>query len=91
MAIKKQAWYMKYALFPLKVISALLVAAFISLVGKALLHYGYFSFMFLFLTVFFAFFKLVRKLSFMGILFVDWIFILMVVLVKLYIVIADKS
>ena len=81
----------KYLLILFKILSALFVGVFISLIGQALMNYGYFSFMFLFLTVFFAFFSLVKKLEILGVLLVDLLFILMIVLIKVYIMMADKG
>ncbi|MDE0118383.1 MAG: hypothetical protein OXM55_00045 [Bdellovibrionales bacterium] len=81
----------KYFLILFKVFSALFVGILISLIGQALMNYGYFSFMFLFLSVFFAFFTLVKKLKILGVLLVDLLFILILVLMKVYIVMADKG
>ena len=81
----------KYLLVLFKLFSAVFVGILISLIGQALMNYGYFSFMFLFLTVFFAFFTMVKKLKFLGVLMVNLLFILMIVLIKVYIVIADSG
>ena len=81
----------KYLLMLFKLLSAVFVGILISLIGQALMNYGYFSFMFLFLTGFFAFFTMVKKLGVLGVLLVDLLFILMIILIKVYIVIADNG
>ena len=55
------------------------------------MQYRYFAFFFIFLTVSVAFFTLVRKIGFLGVLLVDLLFILMIILMKIYVVIADKG
>ncbi len=81
----------RYALFLFKLFSALCVGILFSVIGQALIHYRYFAFFFIFLTVSFAFFTMVKRLGFLGVLLVDLLFILMVVLMKVYIIIADSG
>ena len=78
-----------YALLFFKLLSAGFIGLLIALIGQALLDYRYFSFMFIFLTVGFAFFSLVKKFGVLGVVLVDLLFILLLVLIKVYIVIAD--
>ena len=80
-----------YALFFLKLISATLVGFALAVIGQALIGYRYFSLFFIFLTISFAFFTLVKKLGYLGILLIDVCFILLLVLAKVYIVIADSG
>ena len=80
-----------WLLFLFKLLSAIMVGLMISLIGQALLKYSYFSFMFIFLTGFLAFFPMVKKLEFPGVLCVDMLFIFIILLVKVYIVFADKG
>ncbi len=88
---KKRSFGWKYSLILLKLLSAVFVGLLIALIFQAFMNYRYFSFMFLFLTVCWAFFVLVKKLGFLGVLLVDLLFILMIVLMKVYIVIADSE
>lgn len=81
----------RYALFLFKLLSALFIGIFFSVIGQALIEYRYFAFFFIFLTVSFAFFTMVKKLGFLGVLLVDLLFILMIVLMKVYIIIADSG
>ena len=81
----------KYALVLLKLFSALFIGLLFSVIGQAFIHYRYFAFCFIFLTVSFAFFTMVKKLGFLGVLLVDLLFILMIVLMKVYIIIADSG
>ena len=81
----------RFALFCIKILSSAMVGLMIALIFQALMNYRYFSFMFLFLTVFFAFFAMVKKLDFLAVLLVDLLFILLLVLAKVYIMIADKG
>ena len=87
----KVPWIIQYTLFPFKLFSAIVIGVIISLIGQALISYSYFSFMFIFLTVFFAFFTLVKKMGFLGVLLVDLLFVLMIVLLKVYIMVADSG
>ena len=73
-----------------KILSAGFVAGLISFVCQVLIGYGYFSFMFIFLTVFIAFFTLIKKLQIFGVLFVDMLFILFILGLRIYILLADK-
>ena len=81
----------KYALILFKLFSAVFIGLLFSIIGQALINYRYFAFFFLFLTVSFAFFTMVKKLGFLGVLLVDLLFILMIVLMKVYIIIADSG
>ncbi len=81
----------RLGLFCIKIFSSAVVGLMIALIFQALMNYRYFSFMFLFLTVFFAFFAMVKKLDFLAVLLVDLLFILLLVLAKVYIMIADKG
>ena len=86
---KKISWIKKSILLLFKLLSAIIAGFFISLIGQALMKYSYFSFMFIFLTGCFAFFTLIKKLRFLGVLFIDLLFVLIIVLIRLYIIIAD--
>ena len=86
---KKASFIKKYITFLFKLFSTVFFAFLLSLIGQALLNYSYFSFVFIFLTVSFAFFNLVKKMGFLGVLLVDVFFILIIVLAKVYILIAD--
>ena len=86
---RKMSWIKKCTLFLFKLLSAIIVGFFASLIGQALMEYNYFSFMFIFLTVWFAFFTLIKKLGFLGVLFIDLLFILIIVLIRFYIIMAD--
>ncbi len=79
------------ALFVFKILSGFGLGVFLSVLGQALIGYRYFSFMFVFLTVFFAFFILTRNLQWVGVLMIDLVFLLLVVLMRLYVVMADKG
>ncbi len=79
------------ALIIIKILSAGFVAGLISFVCQVLIGYGYFSFMFIFLTVFTAFFTLIKKLHIFGVLCVDMLFILFILGLRVYILIADKT
>ena len=80
-----------YALLLFKILSACFTGVLIALIGQALLDYRYFSFMFIFLTVGFAFFSLVKKFGVLGVILVDLLFILLLVLIKVYIAIASNG
>ena len=80
-----------FTLFVFKILSAVFTGLLIAVIFQALMDYRYFSFMFLFLTVCFAFFTMVRKWGFLAVLLVDLLFILLLVLAKVYIMIADKA
>lgn len=88
---RKVSIFNKYLLFIFKLFSGIILGLFISLIGQAIIHYGYFSFMFIFLTVFAGFFRVVRKMNFLGILLVDLIFILMIVLLRFYIIFSNNQ
>ena len=90
---KKKRSFLKarYIVFPFKVFSALTIGLFIALFFQALLGYAYFSFMFIFLTVVFAFFTMVKKLKFLGVLLIDLLFVLMIILARLYIVLSNNG
>ena len=75
----------------IKILSAFFVAGLISFIFQILIGYGYFSFMFVFLTVFSAFFTLIKKLQIFGVLCVDMLFILFILGLRIYILIADKT
>ena len=81
----------KYITFLFKLFSAVLTGIFLSIIGQSLMDYSYFSFMFIFLTVSFAFFTLVKKMGFLSVLLVDVFFILIIFLMKAYILIADSG
>ena len=81
----------KYTLVFFKLFSALFTGILFSIIGQALVNYSYFSFFFIFLTVSFAFFTMVKKLEFLGVLLVNLLFILIIVLMKVYVVIADNG
>ena len=83
--------YKIIVLFVIKVLSACFVAGLISFICQILIGYGYFSFMFIFLTVFSAFFTLIKKLQIFGVLFVDLLFILFILGLRIYILVADKT
>ena len=88
---RKLSIFNKYSLFLFKLFSGIALGIFISLIGQAILKYSYFSFMFIFLTVFAGFFKVVRKVNFLGVLLVDLIFILMIVLLRFYIIFSNSQ
>ena len=79
------------ALIIIKILSAGFVAGLISFVCQVLIDYGYFSFMFIFLTVFTTFFTLIKKLQIFGVLCVDMLFILFILGLRVYILVADKT
>ena len=81
----------KYITFLFKLFSAVFTGVLLSIIGQSLMGYGYFSFMFIFLTVSFAYFALVKKMGFLSVLLVDVFFILIIVLMKVYILIADSG
>lgn len=88
---RKTSLIRRYVLVLFKLFSALFIGLLFSVIGQALIHYRYFSFFFIFLTVSFAFFVMVKKMGFLGVLLVNLLFILMIVLMKVYIVIADNG
>lgn len=81
---------MKYILLLFKTLSAIITGVFMSLIGQAIINYSYFSFMFVFLTAFFAFFTLVKRMGFLSVLLIDLSFILITMLLKVYILMANK-
>ncbi len=85
---KEKKRYGRYLLFLFKILSAGGVSFFFSLLGHVLIGYSWFSFMFVFLTVWFAFFTLVGKLQLLGVLAVDVLFILIILLLRMYITMA---
>lgn len=86
---KKMLFLKKYITFLFKLFSAVFIGVLLSIIGQALMNYRYFSFMFILLTVSFAFFTLVKKLGFLSVLLIDVFFILIIFLIKVYILIAD--
>ena len=77
--------------FLFKMVSAVGVGLFLAILGQILIDYRYFSFMFILLSGFFAFFSLTKKLKFVGTLVIDLVFVLIILLGRLYIHIADKG
>ncbi len=82
---------LRFSLILFKLISSVLVGFFFSILGKVLIGYSHFSFMFIFLTVFFAFFNLIARLQFLGIFLVDILFIVIIGMAHLYIMTAYNS
>ena len=83
--------YKAIGLICVKILSACFIAVLISFIGQVLIGYGYFSFMFIFLTVFSIFFTLTKKLRILGVLLVNLLFIMMLLALRIYILIADKG
>ena len=81
----------KILVFLFKCLSAAGIGLFLAILGQVLIDYRYFSFMFILLTAFFAFFTLTKKMQFLGVLVIDLIFTLIVLLIWAYIYIADKG
>ena len=77
--------WLKYFLWVFKAASALGVGVFFALLGRAFIGYSHFSFMFVFLTVFFAFLNLIGKLKWVGVFLVDGLFVLLIILVQMYV------
>lgn len=88
---KNMSFLKQWAAFLFKLLSAVFIGLLLSVIGQALINYSYFSFVFVFLTVSFAFFSLVKKMGFLGVLLVDAVFVLIILLIKVYIVIANSG
>ena len=88
---KKRSKKRKSLLLIFKLFSALAIGIFMAMIGQALINYSYFSFMFIFLTVFLSFWTLVKKKDFLTILLVDLFFIFLLLIVRVYIVISDSG
>ena len=71
-----------------KIFSAVGLGIFLAILGQAFVGYGMFSFVFIFLTVFFAFLSLIRKLQFFGVLSVIILIMLLVFFGRMYIMTA---
>ena len=87
----RKSLFRKYALVIFKTVSAVFTGLLIALAGQALFSYRYFSFMFIFLTAGAGFFSLTKKLGFLGILLVDLLFVFVLILIKVYIMMADTA
>ena len=83
--------YKTILLFIFKLLSAGFTALLLAFIGQVLISYSYFSFMFVFLSVFFAFLRLVTRLRFIGVLCVDLLFILALLALRIYVFMADKA
>ncbi len=77
--------------FIFKLLSAVCLSLFISILAQELIKYGTLSFVFIFITVFFAFFGLVKNLKFLGVLMLDLALVLLILLSKLYLTIANAG
>lgn len=86
--VKRKNWYLKYFLWIFKIFSAAGLSIFLAILGQAFIGYGIFSFIFIFLTVFFAFLSLVRKLQFFGVLLVIILIVLLVFFSRMYVIAA---
>ena len=76
---------MKYLLWIFKIFSAALLACFLALLGYAFVEYRLFSAIFIFLTVFFSFLSLIRKLGILAIFLLMLLIILAVFFGQMYI------
>jgi len=81
----------KFSLFFLKAFSAFCVAYVLAFVGKELLSYGTFSFIFLLISISMAFFYLIKPYGFFIVLCVDIGLILFALLLRFYIISAYGS
>lgn len=81
----------KISLFLLKAFSAFCVAYVLTFVGKELLSYGMFSFVFLLLSISMAFFYFVKPYGFLIVLLIDVGLILFALLLRFYVITAYGS
>ena len=88
MSRKNRSWFHtagRYSLFGFKLLSAIVLALFLSFVSKLLVKFGNFSLMFVFLTVLFAYWQLIKHYRFFGVLFINLFLVGVVLLTGTYI------
>lgn len=78
-------------LFFFKALGALVLGIFLAVLGQELIQYRYFSFVFIFLTVFFSYFVLTKKLRWLGVCVVDIVFVVFVLLARWYVVMSNSG
>ena len=81
----------KTSLFLLKAFSAFCVAYVFAFIGKELLSYGLFAFVFLLVSIGMAFFYLVKPYNFFTLLLIDMALILFAFMLRFYVDIAYGS
>lgn len=81
----------KISLFLLKAFSAFCVAYVLTFIGKELLLYGIFAFVFLSISISMAFFYLIKPYGFLVVLLVDIGLILFALLLRFYVITAYGS
>ena len=81
----------KISLLFLKVFSAFCVAYVLAFIGKELISYGIFSFVFLLISIGMAFFYLIKPYGFFIVLCVDVGLILFALLLRFYVISAYNS
>ena len=80
-----------FSLLAIKSISSIAVAYVLSFVGKEFMNYGSFSFAFIFISVFVAFFYFLKNQKFLGLIIVDASLIAIALLLRFYVILAYGS
>ena len=81
----------RFTLLFLKFVSASFVAYVMAFIGKELINYGSFSFVFIFISIFSAFLYVMKNQNFIGVLITNIILVAIALFLRFYVILAYGS